>query len=168
MFNHEPLELLSIPWVAEFFHEFREFALGGDELLAFFFQPREFSGAPFVEGTISGRAHAKTGGGLYRKAPAAGTARPVHPVRPFFPFFSAEGNKVAGVTGFLLPKFPAQDHLRSWYQDNGVRYGHDRSTIAARGLEHSQGHGRGIRFAGGHRCSENCPRRDVECCVPGG
>src|ERR1700730_1240703 len=106
MFNHEPLELLSIPWVAEFFHEFREFALGGDELLAFFFQPREFSGAPFVEGEISGRAHAKTGGGLYRKAPAVGTACPVRPVSPFF---SPEGNYVAGVTGFLLPEFPAQD-----------------------------------------------------------
>jgi hypothetical protein len=54
MFIHEPLELLAIPGVAEIFHEFREFALGGDELLAFFFQPREFSGAPFVEGAISG------------------------------------------------------------------------------------------------------------------
>ena len=29
---HEPLELLAIPGVAEIFHEFREFALGGDEL----------------------------------------------------------------------------------------------------------------------------------------
>jgi transporter family protein len=90
---HEPLELLPIPGVTEIFHEFREFALGGDELLAFFFQPREFSGAPFVEGAISSRAHAKTGGGLYRKAPAVGTARPVRPVSPFF---SPEGNNVAG------------------------------------------------------------------------
>jgi hypothetical protein len=40
---HEPLELLTIPGVAEIFHEFRELALGGDKLLAFFFQPREFS-----------------------------------------------------------------------------------------------------------------------------
>jgi len=32
---HEPLELLAIPGVAEIFHKFREFALGGDELLAF-------------------------------------------------------------------------------------------------------------------------------------
>src|ERR1700738_2158694 len=105
MLIHEPLELLAIPGVTEIFHEFREFALGDDELLAFFFQPREFSPAPFVEGAISGRAHAKTGGGpiIYRKAPAAGTVRPVSP------FFSPEGNNVAGVTGFLLPEFPAQD-----------------------------------------------------------
>jgi hypothetical protein len=34
MLIHEPLELLAIPSVAEIFHEFREFALGGDELLA--------------------------------------------------------------------------------------------------------------------------------------
>ena len=47
---HEPLKLLAIPGVAEIFHELREFALGGDELLAFFLQPREFSHAPFVEG----------------------------------------------------------------------------------------------------------------------
>src|ERR1700730_16705930 len=102
---HEPLELLAIPGVAEIFHEFREFALGGDELLAFFFQPREFSGAPLIEGAISGRAHAKNGGGpiIYRKAPAAGTVRPVSP------FFSPERNNVARVTGFLLPEFPAQD-----------------------------------------------------------
>ena len=53
MLIHEPLELLAIPGVAEIFHEFREFALGGDELLAFFFQPREFSCAPFVESAIS-------------------------------------------------------------------------------------------------------------------
>src|ERR1700730_10824460 len=105
---HEPLELLAISGVAEIFHEFREFALGGDELLAFLFQPREFSGAPFVEGAISGRAHAKTGGGPIscRKAPAVGTARPVRPVSPFF---SPEGYNVARVTGFLLPEFPAHD-----------------------------------------------------------
>ena len=54
MFIHEPLELLAIPGVAEIFHEFRKFALGGDKLLVFFFQPREFSRAPFVEGAISG------------------------------------------------------------------------------------------------------------------
>jgi hypothetical protein len=48
MLIHEPLELLAIPGVAEIFHEFRGFALGGDELLAFFFQPREFSCAPFT------------------------------------------------------------------------------------------------------------------------
>jgi hypothetical protein len=35
---HEPLELLAISGVAEIFHEFREFALGGNKLLAFFFQ----------------------------------------------------------------------------------------------------------------------------------
>jgi hypothetical protein len=62
---HEPLELLAISGVAEIFHEFREFALGGNKLLAFFFQPREFSGAPFVEGAISGRAHAKAGGAQF-------------------------------------------------------------------------------------------------------
>src|SRR6202035_1347638 len=108
---HEPLELLAISGVAEIFHEFREFALGGDKLLAFFFQPREFSRAPFVEGAISGRARAQTGGSpiIYRKAPAGGTPRPVRPVRPFFPFFSPEGNNVTGVTRFLLPEFPAQD-----------------------------------------------------------
>src|SRR4249920_2128124 len=102
---HEPLKLLAIFGVAEIFHEFREFALGGNKLLAFFFQPREFSGSPFVEGAISGRAHAKTGGGPIscRKAPAVGTVRPVSP------FFSPEGNNVARVTGFLLPEFPAQD-----------------------------------------------------------
>src|ERR1700738_4592340 len=100
MLIHEPLELLAISGVAEIFHEFREFALGGDELLAFLFQPREFSGALFVEG-----AHAKTGGGPIscRKAPAVGTVRPVSL------FFSPEGNNVARVTGFLLPEFPAQD-----------------------------------------------------------
>jgi hypothetical protein len=31
MLVHEPLELLAIPRVAEIFHEFREFALGGEE-----------------------------------------------------------------------------------------------------------------------------------------
>ena len=98
MLIHEPLELLAIPGVAEIFREFREFALGGDELLAFFFQSSEFSGAPFVEGAISGRAHAKIGGYFYRIAQAVGTARPVRPVSPFF---SPEGNNVAGVTGFL-------------------------------------------------------------------
>src|SRR5450631_3657569 len=111
MLVHEPFELLAILCVTEIFHEFREFALGGDEFLAFFFQPREFSRAPFIEGAISGRAHARSGGDpiIYRKAPAAGTARPVHPVSPFSPFFSPEGNNVARVTGILLPEFPAQD-----------------------------------------------------------
>jgi hypothetical protein len=74
MLVHEPLELLAILCVAKIFHEFREFALGGDELLAFFFQPCEFSCAPFVESVISGRAHAITGGAGI--AQAAGTARP--------------------------------------------------------------------------------------------
>src|ERR1700730_17206847 len=99
---HEPLELLAIPGVTEIFHEFREFALGGDELLAFFFQTREFGGAPFIERSVSGRAHARTRGGcpfIYRKAPAPGS---VWPVPPFFPLFSPEGNNVAGVPGFLL------------------------------------------------------------------
>jgi hypothetical protein len=119
MLIHEPLELLAIPGVAEIFHEFREFALGGDELLAFFFQPREFSGAPFVEGAISGRAHAKTGGALYRIAQAFGIARPVRPVSPFF---SPEGNNVAGVTGFLLPE-RLKEAKRYWVARPRYGYG---------------------------------------------
>ena len=87
---HEPLKLLAIFGVAEIFHEFREFALGGNKLLAFFFQPREFSGSPFVEGAISGRAHAKTEGGpiIYRKA-----ARTTRPVRPVGSFYSADSKR---------------------------------------------------------------------------
>jgi hypothetical protein len=100
---HEPLELLAISGVAEIFHEFREFALGGNKLLAFFFQAssvvRHSSKARFPVEPMPKLEAAN----FLPKAPAVGAVRPVRP------FFTREGNNVAGVTGFLLPEFPAQD-----------------------------------------------------------
>src|ERR1700732_875230 len=79
---HEPLEFLAILGVTEIFHVVREFALGGGEPFALFFEPREFGGAPLVESAISGRARGKALPIACRKAPAAGA--PVCLVAPFF------------------------------------------------------------------------------------